>query len=572
MWTAELKRIFGLEANAPAPTEILKLIHPEDRERVGTVIRASMDPNGDGVFQDEHRILRPNGGTRWVFAKGKMSFAGQGAARKARRGLGFVQDITERKAAEAALSQSEERYRTLVESATDIIITLDLEGRVTTVNPAIERILGYAPEELIGRPLSQFVSPEQMAMQQDMLRRKLEGEPATQYELEVPAKDGKRNLVLDVKSRLVRGQDGTPLAIHSIARDITERKEAEARQAVLVRELQHRTKNMLAVIQSIASSTLRRSKTLDAALDTLIGRLHALANAQEFVASGPGGGVPLRQLVDAELTPFAARAIVNGEPLVVGGAFAQSFALLLHELATNAVKHGALTAPNGRVVINWQIERSGPEAELHFSWAERGGPPAKAPAEAGLGTLLMGSMGKSPARIQGGGLRVRPQRAAVGSHPRQRRRRTVAYALTGEHTLRQKYSSLEQGESLRVPLATKCPGKSGRDDHEATTCTRSTARSALNSGRIPTADGRSPSSIGKSAGTSISTTYCSTICCSRPPRTPSTGLRNASIATPAKSEPGPSGRLSLLLRFRLQAPSGTNAKSAAFPLAKTCKE
>ena len=98
-------------------------------------------------------------------------------------------------AAEAALSQSEERYRTLVESATDIIITLDLQGRVTTVNPAIERILGYAPEELIGRPLSQLVSPEQMAMQQDMLRRKLEGEPADGSEQESQRQDRQENEV-----------------------------------------------------------------------------------------------------------------------------------------------------------------------------------------------------------------------------------------------------------------------------------------------------------------------------------------------------------------------------------------
>jgi PAS domain S-box-containing protein len=404
IWSPELKRIFGLPRDAPAPAHILPLIHPQDRVRVARVIEGSLDPLGDGVFQDEHRILRADGTTRWVFAKGKITFSGEGSAHKARRGLGFVQDITERKAAEAALTQSEMRYRTLVESATDIIVTLDLDGRVTSVNPAIERVLGYAPEEFVGRPLSEFVPPGLMPMQQDMLRRKLEGEPTTQYELEVLPKDRGRRMVLDVKSRLVWGEGGKPLAIHSIARDITERKEAEARQTVLVRELQHRTKNMLAVIQSIATNTLRRSRTLDGALDTFIGRLHALANAQEFVASGPGGGVPLRQLVDTELAPFAARAIVEGEPLVVGGAFAQSFALLLHELATNAVKHGALSAASGCVELGWQIARSGPEPQLHFSWRERGGPLASQPKEAGLGTQLMASIGKSRAEFNPEGL------------------------------------------------------------------------------------------------------------------------------------------------------------------------
>jgi PAS domain S-box-containing protein len=399
-WSPELKRIFGLRADAQTPQEILPLIHPEDRDRVGTVIQASLDPGGDGIFEDEHRIVRPDGDIRWVFAKGKMSFEGEGGARKARWGLGFVQDITERKTAETALAQSEERYRTLVESATDIITTLELDGRIATINPAAERILGYTREELVGANIARFVPPDQMPMQREVLQRKLDGETTTQYELEVLPKGRGDRRVLDVRSRLVFDHAGKPVAIHSIARDITERKEAEARQTVLVRELQHRTRNMLAVIQSIATTTLRRSKSLDGALEILIGRLHALANAQEFVASGPGGGVPLRQLVDGELAPFAARTIVSGEPLVVGGAFAQSFALLLHELATNAVKHGALAAPNGRVVIGWRVEGSDPGPRLHFSWQERGGPPARAPTESGLGTVLMASLGESLAEFK----------------------------------------------------------------------------------------------------------------------------------------------------------------------------
>ena len=124
-------------------------------------------------------------------------------------------------------------------------------------------------------------------MHETMLQRKLEGEASTRYEMAVLAKDG-RKLTLDVDSRLIRDDEGNPLAIHSIARDITERKEAEARQKLLVAaSSQHRTKNMLAVIQSIATSTLRRSADLASAAEAFVGRLHALARAQEFVASGP---------------------------------------------------------------------------------------------------------------------------------------------------------------------------------------------------------------------------------------------------------------------------------------------
>jgi PAS domain S-box-containing protein len=294
----------------------------------------------------------------------------------------------------AVRRRSEERYRALIDNANDIVATFDLEGRVASINPAVERLLGYTPEKLIGTSLSRFVPEEQLPMHKAMLDRKFAGEPATRYEMEVLGKEGRR-LTLEVNSRLLFDDHGKPIGVHAIARDATERKEAEARQALLVRELQHRTKNMLAVIQSIVSKTLRRSPDLISAEEALIGRLHALAHAQEFVVAGPGGGVPLRQVVEAELSAFAARTIITGEALVVGGAFAQSFSLLVHELATNAVKHGALSAERGRVVISWKIEQTEDTPQLHFSWLERGGPSAKPPQDTGLGTVLMSSIGKS---------------------------------------------------------------------------------------------------------------------------------------------------------------------------------
>ena len=109
---------------------------------------------------------------------------------------------------------------------------------------------------------------------------------------------------LDVNSRLIFDDAGAPVGIHSIARDVTERKDAEARQALLVRELQHRAKNLLAVMQSITSSTLSTSSDLQTAHDTILGRLQALARAQDFIASGPSGGVPIDEIVRGELALF----------------------------------------------------------------------------------------------------------------------------------------------------------------------------------------------------------------------------------------------------------------------------
>jgi PAS domain S-box-containing protein len=297
------------------------------------------------------------------------------------------------------LAESEQRYRTLVDNANDIVATFDLEGRFTSVNPAVMRVLGYSPQELIGTHLSRRVPEEEMVKQKAMLRRKLEGLGSTQYETQVLAKDGQRRVTLEVNSKLILDGGGKPIGIHSIARDVSERKEAEARQLVLIRELQHRTKNLLAVMQSIATNTLDYSSDITSAKDAIIGRLHALARAQEFITTGRTAGVPLHNLVEAELAAFATRFSIDGAPLIIGGGFAQQFALVVHELATNAVKHGSLSIPSGRVFVSWELNRLQPKPILSFSWLERGGPPVRAPTELGFGSQLLSVASGEPPRI-----------------------------------------------------------------------------------------------------------------------------------------------------------------------------
>jgi len=401
-WSPELKKIFGLAPEASPPHNMLEWVHPDDRERFLALREESFDPVGTGLFQDEHRIVRTDGVVRWVYVKGRVSFSGAGGARRAKSGIGLVLDVTERKLAEQALAQGEARYRTLFESANDIVVTLGLDGHIISINPVVRDILGYEPQEMIGRQLSDFVSAEQIAMQQQMLQRKLDGASSTQYDLQMSAKDGTAR-ILGVNSRLVFDSKGTPSMIHSVARDVTERKEAEARQVLLIRELQHRTKNLLAVIQSIASSTLKGST----GLETFIGRLHALAHAQEYVTAGSQGGVSIRALLEAELASFGKRAAALGHDLVLGGGFAQSFALIVHELATNAVKHGAFSSQQGHVNIEWRREHADGQAVLRFSWIERDGPAVQPPKNQGFGTLLITAVGKSQVEFKPEGFEYR---------------------------------------------------------------------------------------------------------------------------------------------------------------------
>lgn len=387
VWSNQLKTIFGISPNASAPGSILDFVHPEDRDRFDAARNQSLDPTGDGTFEDEHRIVRTDGTQRWVHVKGRVSFFEKEGLRKPLRGIGLVMDITDRKRAEEALAKEESRYRAIFESANDIVITLELGGLIVSVNPALKEILGYDPNEWVGRKLPEFMLPEEMGTQARVLREKIDGAPSTLYDLRIRHKDG-RIRVLGVNSRLIRDQAGNPLLVHSIARDITHRREAEARQLLLLRELQHRTKNLLAVIQSLASSTLRDS----AGLPGFIGRLHALSHAQDFVAEGPAGGAPIRGLLEATLEAFGTRVNLEGPEVTVGSSFAQSLALVVHELATNAAKYGSLSNAAGRVQVEWRIAGSAKDV-FQFAWLEERGPAVCQPTRRGFGSSLISSFG-----------------------------------------------------------------------------------------------------------------------------------------------------------------------------------
>jgi two-component sensor histidine kinase len=172
-------------------------------------------------------------------------------------------------------------------------------------------------------------------------------------------------------------------AIRSRQRQYEARATLE-RYVLLARELQHRTKNLLAVTQSIASASLPPGPGRAA----YIGRLHALATAQDLVMEGNGGATSMMHLVEQSLGSFGDRVVIKGSDVYLSAVTAQGFALILHELATNAVKHGALGARGGTVTVTWCQKANSPDV-LFFGWREAGGPPAEAPQRRGFGTKLL---------------------------------------------------------------------------------------------------------------------------------------------------------------------------------------
>ena len=157
-----------------------------------------------------------------------------------------------------------------------------------------------------------------------------------------------------------------------------------------MRELQHRSNNLLAVIQSIAQRSLGgRYSSLTEAKEAFEARLQALARANRALLRSNWGGVDLDQLVHSELEPFSKRATIAGESIVLPPQMAQNFTLVLHELATNSAKYGALSTDLGKIMVLWTVERNGSGSVLKFKWQENAGPPVIAPIRHGFGTKLL---------------------------------------------------------------------------------------------------------------------------------------------------------------------------------------
>jgi PAS domain S-box-containing protein len=223
----------------------------------------------------------------------------------------------------------------------------------------------------------------------DVLRT---GISVRQQEVHIERPDGLRGVAL-VDIEAVRDSDGNIIGAINCFQDITERKAAEVRERILARELDHRAKNLLTLV--LATVRLTRADTITDFKAAIEGRLQPLSNAHSLLAQSRWAGVYLHSLVMEELTPYRAaetsRADISGPTLVLQPKSAQSIAIVLHELMTNAVKYGALSVPSGRLRVEW----SPGETEITIRLSEKNGPPVNAPAHTGVGTRLVGSIVQS---------------------------------------------------------------------------------------------------------------------------------------------------------------------------------
>src|SRR5262245_38497307 len=188
---------------------------------------------------------------------------------------------------------------------------------------------------------------------------------------------------------IVRDQQGTPVGVLGVTRDITDRKRAEERQHTLNAELDHRVKNVLATVDTIAARTMDASISMQHFVASLHGRIHSMARTHELLSATQWQGISVLELVRRELAPYATKGNTefNGLNVILKAEVGQALGMVLHELATNAAKHGALSTQNGRVSIRWHQRLNGHSGSiLVLDWREVGGPSVVTPKNLGFGT------------------------------------------------------------------------------------------------------------------------------------------------------------------------------------------
>jgi PAS domain S-box-containing protein len=282
------------------------------------------------------------------------------------------------------------RHDAIVGSSVDAIYSLSLEGAITTWNRAAEQLYGYSAQEILGRNADILSPPEQDGRTILKHARVLE-EKLSPHETVRISKSGQ---LIDVAISVapLANADGDLEGFSVIARDITERKRAQDHIQFLLREATHRSKNLLAIIQAIAAQTARSAGTIEQFEGRFFQRLQAIALCHDLLVSEDWQRANLADLVRGQLSPFVEpglRLKLEGPNVFLTSEAAQHIGLALHELATNAMKYGALSVPTGNVNVTWALENDGVDRRLHLRWREYNGPRVTPPSHSGFGSLVI---------------------------------------------------------------------------------------------------------------------------------------------------------------------------------------
>jgi PAS domain S-box-containing protein len=390
-WNEGAERLFGYSA-AEMIGNSLGIIFPEDR--IGE-LKDKILTVGRGEFYRRETVRRRKDGTlidilidAGPIRDGRGNVVGVSS---------IAHDITERKRMEMELRSSESRFRSVFNNTAVGMAAVSLDGHWLMANARISEITGYSQDELLNLTANDITHPGDIDANDVEMQDLLDGKISFfSKDKRYIRKDGEIVWV-GLTVSLERNSLGEPAYFLEVVRDIEARKRAEEHQFFLMRELSHRSKNLLAVIQAMARQTARISDGTDAFLERFTQRLHGLATSHDLLVHQNWRHVPLKDLLKQQLAPFldadSGRLVLDGPDVAVTPEAAQALGLALHELATNAAKYGSLSVPEGSVKVVWKFQDDDEsQRRLLVDWRERGGPPVQPPARYGFGHVVISRM------------------------------------------------------------------------------------------------------------------------------------------------------------------------------------
>jgi PAS domain S-box-containing protein len=361
---------------------VLKVIHEEDREAAQQQL-AQCARNPSTTVKGEIRKVRRDGSVLWVRETSRAVHAPDGRTLI----LIVCEDTTECKRAEALLKESKTRLSDAL--AAGLVVAFEWDARTgrSQRSDNAEHIMGFAE----GGRFIQQVHPEDRENFRTHMRSLSPDNPSYALTFRFVRPDG-RQAWLEETAKGEFDSAGKLLRISGLTRDITERKEFEDHKNTLISELDHRVKNVLATVLTVASRTQETSSSMGGFVAALEGRIKSMAITHELLSQRRWQGIPLAELVRHELEPYitTSNARIDGPDVVLSAEAGQTLAMVFHELATNAAKFGALSLRSGRVSVRWNFRRNGhPESWLRIQWQESGGPDVVPPTRSGFGASVV---------------------------------------------------------------------------------------------------------------------------------------------------------------------------------------
>jgi PAS domain S-box-containing protein len=368
-------------------SSLLSVIHPDDQAEGHARFLQMLETATPFVL--EARLLRPDGSVLWGSHAVSIALNGSGVPRHA---IVLCQDVTGRREAEDRLRDSEERFRLLATNIPQLVFRSGGRGNRTWPSPQWEVFTGLSAERSCGFGWLDVIHPEDRSATMEAWRKAAD---TREYYVEhrVRRVDGEyrwhQTRAAPIGDAAGRDADwvGTSADVHDL-------RSLQERQQVLVAELQHRTRNLLGVVQAIARQTLRGSASVEDFAQEFEGRLRALSRVQGLLARTDAEALELGEIVRAELGAHlddrSGRIDIQGPPVVLPMISVQTFALAIHELSTNALKYGALRAPAGHLSVRWKLEADASRRVwVVLEWQETGTSPPAAAARRGYGTELI---------------------------------------------------------------------------------------------------------------------------------------------------------------------------------------